>query len=313
MYSLADPSKKWWEQPNADNIYASYKVGETEVLIGPTPDWSGFTPERFRSINAWLSVDDAFLEYPISANHRWIPWSVSDETPTKTTIFGTLKILHHWIDQLKLKRIYLHCAHGQQRAPTAFVSYLYAYHLKEMDNIIENKVVVGYPQWIDPRDNLKADFYQIPALPDFLRAVAQEGSELFNIQIPLIRLSVIKYLETQKKIRKAIRWAFHWTKAYFQNLFRSNKHPILEGHTNILVNLAKVQEILEKDLILECDGLQLKVSKDQVLSNDTDFRVGRTMSLSILRNDRSYVVKVRELGYTETKDKHQAKIKSRAD
>jgi hypothetical protein len=171
----------WWTKPNRPLTYVKYKVDETEVLVGPRLDGMGCAPEFFKSIDGWLVVTESWVEYPITANVRWFPWKESTETFPDTTLFGSLHTLHHWIKQLKLARIYIHCDLGTHRAPSTLGAFLRAFYTPtEATRIINerevhNNQVLGYENDgklnSHPLEYIDSKFEEEPKLPFLIRAI----------------------------------------------------------------------------------------------------------------------------------------------
>lgn len=172
----------WWEQPKKPLTYVKYLVDDTEVLVGPRLDGMGCTPEFFQSINGWLVVTEGWVEYPITANVRWFPWKETTENFPDTALFGSLHTLHHWIKQLKLPRIYIHCDLGTHRAPSTFGAFLRAFYSPvEATKIIEarevhNNQVLGYEDEnkrlnSHPLEYIDGKFQADPKLPFLVRAI----------------------------------------------------------------------------------------------------------------------------------------------
>lgn len=131
---------KWWNDITAkfDLRYSAYKVDQTEVIIAGRPDSidNRHLDKTFiESVDAWLSVTDRFIEYPVT-RYQWFPWQ-ENGPPQNEVLYGSLKTLHYWIDKLKLKRIYIHCDAGTHRSPSVFGAYLCTYHAKLAQQICE--------------------------------------------------------------------------------------------------------------------------------------------------------------------------------
>lgn len=119
--------KNWWDKNNLEpNYYAIYKVLNTEVIVAGRPDYHGLNKDFCKSIDGWISVTDRFLTYPVG-RHFWFPW-IESGPPKPEVLYGVLKTLNYWIDDLGLARIYLHCDAGTHRSPTVFGAYLDIYH-----------------------------------------------------------------------------------------------------------------------------------------------------------------------------------------
>lgn len=129
---------KWWEEKksNYDLDYHAYYINNTEVIIGKRMLSIGCDPDFFKTINGWLTVTDTYVEYPPQTNHYWFPWKEQSENFPDTVLFGSLKILNYWINELKLPRIYIHCDAGTHRAPSVFGAFLFAYYKEQTLDIL---------------------------------------------------------------------------------------------------------------------------------------------------------------------------------
>lgn len=172
----------WWNEEKRPLTYVKYQVDDTEVLVGPRLDGMGCTPEFFNSINGWLVVTESWVEYPVTANVRWFPWKEMTENFPDTTLFGSLHTLHHWIKQLKLARIYIHCDLGTHRAPSTFGAFLRAFYTPvEATKIINerevhNNKVLGYENEqkqlnSHPLEYIDSKFEADPKLPYLVRSI----------------------------------------------------------------------------------------------------------------------------------------------
>jgi hypothetical protein len=172
----------WWTQAKKPLTYVKYQVDDTEVLVGPRLDGMGCDPDFFKSVHGWLVVTEGWVEYPISANVRWFPWKETTENFPDTVLFGSLHTLHHWIKQLKLPRIYIHCDLGTHRAPSTFGAFLRAFYSPvEATKIVDQREVynnqaLGYEDDqkrlnSHPLEYIDSKFEADPKLPYLVRAI----------------------------------------------------------------------------------------------------------------------------------------------
>lgn len=172
----------WWTKEKRPLTYVKYQVDTTEVLVGPRLDGMGCDPDFFKSIEGWLVVTEGWVEYPITANVRWFPWKESTDNFPDTTLFGSLHTLHHWIKQLKLKRIYIHCDLGTHRAPSTFGAFLRAFYSPVEatkiinERVVHNNQVLGYENEhkklnSHPLEYIDGKFTSDPKLPFLVRAI----------------------------------------------------------------------------------------------------------------------------------------------
>lgn len=147
--------KSWQIEGNEDRdirdwpSHASYKVMDTEVLVGSRPDCYGFKGENSDKIGGFLSVSDRYVDYPINYNTAWYPWNEGIEAPY-SVLFPSLITLHRWIIDEKLDRVYIHCCAGTHRAPTIFGAFLWTFFNKEKEEIANGYKNVVRQQWSDP-------------------------------------------------------------------------------------------------------------------------------------------------------------------
>jgi hypothetical protein len=299
-----DSSTKWWEEESADPMFCLYKMGDTEVLVGPSPDSYGFPSDQFKTIDAWLSVNDRFLEYPAHTRNYWFPWPVNKE-PSEETIFGVVKSLHYWIDELKLKRVYIHCLHGLQRAPTVFACYLYAYHKNEMKTIINSVTIHGYGnQWCSPLSYLDSYFEASPRLPFFLEEVAKTDQRFYldSVKTSLLSNVRINVLEKKLKIKNQyyhvkflIKESFH----DFLNVFKKNKVYLEEDWNTKWMCLTQIVDVYDDYITVDVFGqAELKINKKDVIIKNP-LRPKQMIQVYFLRHRSSHDEKVvvRPIGY----------------
>lgn len=98
----------WWNNEENQLDYAKYQIKNTEVFVGNRPDSWGTNQDFYHSIACWLNVTDRFVRHKEGVTNVWIPWNEAGK-PTLETIFASLKYLHYWIDEIKVKKIYIHC------------------------------------------------------------------------------------------------------------------------------------------------------------------------------------------------------------
>jgi len=83
-----------------------------------------FTNSGGYAFDAVLSVTDRLVktnsEFRRSA---WVPW-IEAKYPTEEVVFGSLMTLRHWVEDLKLSNIYIHCDAGSHRSPTIMGFYM---------------------------------------------------------------------------------------------------------------------------------------------------------------------------------------------
>lgn len=178
----------WWKSENDDKVsYISYRVNQTEVLVGPKLDKRGCTYDFFKSVSGWLVVTESYVEYPIEANVRWFPWKEIIEEFPDHAIYGSLKMLNYWINELKLPRVYIHCDNGTHRAPSVFGAFLSGYYSDIQSEIIKNRKVVrrkGHPAigrdgkvHAEPDRYFKTKTSKLPLLSTMVRMIVERPSE----------------------------------------------------------------------------------------------------------------------------------------
>jgi len=123
---------------------ASYKVGETTVLVAGRPDYPSSCDSEFDldEIDAWMNITDRFVPQPMWTFQAWFPWRESGP-PSPEVIHGSLRTLHYWIDQLKLSHVFIHCDAGTHRSVTVFGAYLLTYHPEQADAIAQARTLYG--------------------------------------------------------------------------------------------------------------------------------------------------------------------------
>lgn len=128
--------------PKAKFEMVSYFVNKTEVVIGRRPNiGEGISKKLFDSFDAILSVTETYLAYPVDKLTAWFPWKEIREHCPDYVLFSSLKTLNYWINELKLKKVYIHCDLGTHRAPTIFGAFLYAYYENSSLDIIEKRKI----------------------------------------------------------------------------------------------------------------------------------------------------------------------------
>lgn len=79
------------------------------------------------NIEGILSVTDRIVRTNSSyKKSAWFPW-IEGKYPTEEVVFGSLTTLRHWVEDLRLSTIYIHCDAGSHRSPTIMGFYLYAF------------------------------------------------------------------------------------------------------------------------------------------------------------------------------------------
>ena len=115
--------------------YVIYKTKETDrevtFLVGPRLDTlpqakENLIKENNLDIEAFLSVTDRMVRTNSSKRNAWFPW-IEGKNPSEEVVFGSLMTLRHWVCDLNLKTIYIHCDAGTHRSPTIMGFYLYAF------------------------------------------------------------------------------------------------------------------------------------------------------------------------------------------
>lgn len=134
---------EWWNKTDDNLTYCKYIVGSTEVLVGPRLDseFRGCSKDFFNSVSAWLSVTESYIVYPIEANVRWFPWKEHVEPLPDHVLYGSMKMLNYWINELKLPRVYVHCDLGTHRAPTILGAFLLGYYSSKAKEIESNREI----------------------------------------------------------------------------------------------------------------------------------------------------------------------------
>jgi len=174
---------KWWEgflTENQEIKYVSFKIKDTEVLIGPRLISKGTDPSFFQSIQGFLVVTESYIEYPPTANVRWFPWLEGTKEFPEEVLFGGLKTLNNWINELKLNKIYIHCDLGSHRAPSILGAFLKAYFTDQESNKIINNADISHAQnyyWKfdqlmnHPLKYIETKFQLVPTLPYLIKAI----------------------------------------------------------------------------------------------------------------------------------------------
>jgi hypothetical protein len=177
--------KNWWNHNDDHLTYCSYKVNQTEVLVGPRIDLDsrGCSKSFFDSVHGWCSVTESYVEYPVEANVRWFPWKEHKEKLPDHVLFGTMKMLNFWINELKLPRIYIHCDLGTHRAPTVLGAFLLGYYPKEFDTIEANRIIFNRKHSTiigtngsehgQPRSYIKSYLREVPLLDTMINTIVK--------------------------------------------------------------------------------------------------------------------------------------------
>lgn len=178
---ISDPFEQikpsWWSGEKQKLTWAQYRVGESTIYIGNRPD-IGTTNEFYKSVDGWINVSDRIVKHPVGTLNTWLPWNEAG-TPSIETIYAVLTTLNYWVDELKLKNIYLHCDGGTHRAVSLFGFYLLAYHKDRAIEISQARLLVGRQEdhWSDPLSyaRTKIESRKIKALPVILDKI-KEGT-----------------------------------------------------------------------------------------------------------------------------------------
>ena len=251
-------NQKWYEGKTQDFEldYHYYTVDQTTVVIGPRHTTRGTDPDFFNSFDGFLVVTESYIEYPINKNVRWFPWKEITEKFADTTLFGSLKTLNHWINELKLKKIYIHCDGGTHRAPSVFGAFLYAYHKNQMKSICENvkyaKIDSYYKSKSDGLNN--ADPYSIfyskveemPTLPYFINYIISNPDEdleaciAYRKNLPYDLLNDVEKKEyiVKNKINHFYNTTKHFLKKIKKYNFENNdfsEFDVMDGDKSICI------------------------------------------------------------------------------
>lgn len=196
-----------FKSTNRINNYVSFKIKDTEVLIGPRLDNRGCCPIFFKSIKGFLVVTESYIEYPLEANVRWFPWLEGIKLFPEEVLYGSLKTLDTWINKLKLPRIYIHCDLGSHRAPSVLGAFLHGFFTQEERDLIVNQadlrnatqyyVVDG--EWkTNPLDIISEKFKQDKKIPFLIKAIVDNPLNNLN-EILVFRLNEILPFELLPK------------------------------------------------------------------------------------------------------------------
>src|SRR5690606_20817558 len=115
--------------------YAKYKIEDTNIFIGNRID-VGATKEFYDSLAVIINVSDRLVKNSINKTALWFPWNEAG-IPSYETIYSFLLTLRYYINELKVKNIYIHCDGGTHRAVTLFGFYLKAYESVSVNNNYE--------------------------------------------------------------------------------------------------------------------------------------------------------------------------------
>jgi hypothetical protein len=175
----------WWNKDDSKLTYCSYKVNQTEVMVGPRLDYEsrGCSQKFFDSVSAWLSVTESYIEYPITANVRWFPWKEGIEPLPDHALYGSLKHLDYWINKLKLPRVYIHCDLGTHRAPSVFGAFLLGFYPEQFDKITDarkvfnkkNSTIISTTGQImgEPRYYIDSYLAELPLLETMIKTIVK--------------------------------------------------------------------------------------------------------------------------------------------
>lgn len=210
---------KWWEgflTEKQDINYVSFKIKDSEVLIGPRMITYGTDPTFFKSIDGFLVVTETYIEYPPESNVRWFPWLEGTKEFPEEVLFGGLKTLNNWINELSLKKIYIHCDLGSHRAPSILGAFLKAYFTDDdAQSIIQNADISHATTYYwkfdqlmnNPLKYIETKFKLVPTLPFLIKAiVANPQSDLSTILsrdlINLLPDNLVSKDELKERIKK---------------------------------------------------------------------------------------------------------------
>lgn len=163
----------WWQKTSNNLSFFGYQFHSgQEVLVGDRPDAEGCRPDFH--IDGWMSVTDRWMPHP--GRSHWAPWPESKYQCPKEVLFSTHRVLHHWINELGLKRIYIHCDGGTHRAPLIFGTFLLVYYADRIDEICANPMryrrqLLGGENPSDPRYYGGVYFKEYPEDLEFLEKV----------------------------------------------------------------------------------------------------------------------------------------------
>ena len=139
-------------------IYALYKVNQTEVLVGYRPNIElhrnddkihPMNKNLFESIDSFINLSDSYVGYPVHKSSTYLPFD-ENGSPIYEVLYSALMTLNHQINELKVKRIYIHCDLGSHRAPSIFGLYLFTFHPKQFKKIVNNKILNNIIEKHDP-------------------------------------------------------------------------------------------------------------------------------------------------------------------
>jgi protein-tyrosine phosphatase len=162
---------QWWEKDSQNLTYAVYQVTpETQVLVGNRPNFNGTTAEFVNEVEGWINVTDRLVRYPSHVRSFWFPWNEAGY-PSVEAIYGVLKTLHYWVDELKLKKIYIHCDGGTHRAVSMFGFYLIAYHSSRQVEINNSRVLVNREHWSNPLEYAASYLSEMPDIEAIIKSL----------------------------------------------------------------------------------------------------------------------------------------------
>ncbi|MCX9024672.1 MAG: hypothetical protein OIN85_01085 [Candidatus Methanoperedens sp.] len=162
----------WFERCRLDSDplrSTTYKVGDTVVHVAGRPDYrpEAIDKNYLAKVYAWLSVTDRFVPPPPGAYSQWSPW-IENGPPDMEVLFTCLKVLHYWIDELKLPEVVIHCDAGTHRSVTVFGAYLRTYHPEKAQEISDNFTMLNRDHRSDPLEYW--DSY-VEECPHFKKAI----------------------------------------------------------------------------------------------------------------------------------------------
>lgn len=129
---------EWWSQENSKDVDSHiYIINDTNVYIGKRLDKDGCYKNFFDSIDLFISLNDDFINFPLGKSHYWIPWREGTDTFPEYVVYSAISILNYFINEVKVKTIYIHCDMGSHRAPSIIGAFLFNY-VDDYQNVIKN-------------------------------------------------------------------------------------------------------------------------------------------------------------------------------
>lgn len=223
----------WWNKTDEKLSYVSYQVNQTEIMVGPRLSARGCSLDFFNSVSAWLVVTESYIEYPISANVRWFPWKEHQEPLPDHVVYGSLKMLNYWVNELKLPRVYIHCDLGSHRAPTVFGAFLYAYFKSSQVGIIKSRKVIRPEQ------------STVISLTGEIHGNPEQYFNSYLEHLPLLETMIKMIIENPQAPLDVI------TELTFANrplrLYTSEEKKVFEAEQQVIKRSKKIKEWLKQD------------------------------------------------------------------